>query len=167
MMQATNGYLDLNKCGFSLRSLSSIPFKRGAATLSICSVLSTLRLFTGKLLSSKQMNLFFCILRRHKNYFVFFCASAASFILRMASSRVMGWAFSLSSFHTCSRSLPSNGLNIFFSWFFIIGQSQVGSKYRKENDKLWHFIRTAALIFINTYESIKHHIAIIQTNRFI
>jgi hypothetical protein len=53
-----------------------------------------------------------------KNYLSFSCFSDASFIIRIASFLETGCAFFLISLHTCSRSLPSKGLNIFFLGFF-------------------------------------------------
>lgn len=46
---------DLNKCGFSWRSLSSISFNKGKAVFSISSIRSAVKSFAGKWVSSKTM----------------------------------------------------------------------------------------------------------------
>lgn len=53
-----------------------------------------------------------CLVILSKDYFFLLRAWASSFIFRTASSRVIGFACSLISFQTASRSRPSNGLNI-------------------------------------------------------
>lgn len=70
-----------------------------------------------------------------KNYLSFFCFSEASFIVRIASSLETGCAFFLISLHTCSRSLPSNGLNIFFLGFFTNKQLVSGKDIEKTANK--------------------------------
>lgn len=51
------GEEDLNKCGFSLRSLSSISFNKGMAVFSISSILSADKSLTERFLSSKTKKL--------------------------------------------------------------------------------------------------------------
>lgn len=103
---------DLNKCGFSLRSLSSISFSKGMAVFSISSILSVERPLTGRFLSSKERTGFSFFLTEFPSYLFFFWALAASFIFRMASSRDNVFDFFRSSRITFLGSLPwSNGLD--------------------------------------------------------
>ncbi|MEX2233180.1 MAG: hypothetical protein WD824_13540 [Cyclobacteriaceae bacterium] len=101
---------DLNKCGFSLRSFFKAFASRGIISFSISSIRSAANLFTGKLLSPKQRRRFILMLSEPGNYFLFFWASAASFILRKACSWLKDLDFFKSSRITFLESFPlSNG----------------------------------------------------------
>jgi len=95
-MPATNGYLDLNKWGFSLRSLSSIFFRRGT-TLPICSVLSTLRVLSGRLFPTELF------------YETLF--SLRAFTLFISSSFEMGFPSLLRRAHNSSALSVKKGLS--------------------------------------------------------
>ncbi len=101
---------DLNKCGFSWRSISSNSFSNGITIPSISSALFTLKLLTGNLLLSRQKYPSTFSFAGFKCYFSFFCASEASLILRKASLWDKDLDFLRSSFITSFGSFPeSNG----------------------------------------------------------
>lgn len=113
---------DLNRWGFSSRSFSSISRSSGFAACSISSALSTLMLLGGRLRSSNvRMGLDVCrnIWKRYRCLPLFW-ASAASFILRRASSLETGFDTARNDFQTCSLSsivfALRNGFKSFSCW---------------------------------------------------
>lgn len=77
----------------------------------------------------------------NKNYFFF--RSDSSFILRNASSRVVGRACSRISFHTSSRSLPLNGLKSFL--FCLTSINGLITRFKDTQEKICTAYRSIVL----------------------
>lgn len=75
---------DLNRCGFSSRSLSNAWRSLGMTSFSISSVRSGVRSLTGRWVSSKRSDRLYFSFTALKDYFFFFSPRAASFLRNSA-----------------------------------------------------------------------------------